>query len=215
MADRPIDGILQQELDPLLLRKKLQEFISKRLGKRGEMDAPLVIDAVEVAARAYGRLDADRREVINYRSRHDQLTQLSQYARNVALLLERLDLLSKDQVKTSCDHVDFPRLVSELKSISACSVRILFSIQKTGKPRDVIEELWIISIYQIYRTFFEVGTSKINVADFQRFLRLCLPAQFRGGVGKDHGALTPRQIERALKRHIEESQANRRIIIKT
>ncbi len=181
MADRPIDGILQQELDPLLLRKKLQEFISKRLGKRGEMDAPLVIDAVEVAARAYGRLDADRREVINYRSRHDQLTQLSQYARNVALLLERLDLLSKDQVKTSCDHVDFPRLVSELKSISACSVKILSSIQKTGKPRDVIEELWIISIYQIYRTFFEVGTSKINVADFQRFLRLCLPAQFRGG----------------------------------
>jgi hypothetical protein len=93
-----------------------------------------------------------------------------------------------------------PKLIAELRVISLCSARVALTIQKTGKPRDVIEEAWIVSIGFIYRTFFGVGDRELNSADFQRFLRLCRPAQFRGGTGRDHGALTPRQIERALKR---------------
>ena len=200
MSDHAVTAGQDKVPDPLMLRKSLRDSVVRKLGKRGEADADLVVEAVEGAARTYAKHDADRSQVMEYRGRRYGLARVSAYAKAAADSLEGLDVMSSDHLKAACVDVDVARFVSELRSVATCSARIASTIQKTGKPRDVIEENWILSVWGIYRTFFAVGGRNSNLADFRRFLLLCRPAQFRGGAGRDHGALTPRQIERALTR---------------
>ena len=200
MAKTDVAAGSEAPSDPLLTRNRLLDFVSRRLGKRGEQDPLAIIEAVEVAARAYARLNANRGQVLDYRGRKKRLSNIAVNASSVAILIEEMDALSRDQIGVARDDIDLPRLVSELRFIASSCASLLPTIQKTGKPRDTIEELWIQSIARIYVELFEIGKRRLPSADFFRFLRLSLPSVFRGGPGRHHGALTPRQIERALSR---------------
>jgi hypothetical protein len=193
-------GSCEARVDLLQARNRLLDFISRRLGERGEADAPVVMESVEVAARTYARLSANRGQIINYRDRRKRLTKLALTSQAVAILLEGMDVLSRDHLSVARDDIDIPGLASDLRFLASSCGSLLSNIQRTGKPRDVIEEIWINDVARIYVEFFGVERDRLPSAEFLRFLRLCMPYRFRGGPGKHHGALTPRQIERALSR---------------
>ncbi len=165
-----------------------------------EDDAKLVIEAVEGAARIYAKRNADRKRVLDYHRRRKRLMWMSRYAGDIANVIEGMDVMFKDILTTAYGESESLKFISDLKNFASCCARIASTTQKTGKPRDIIEESWIVSIRSIYANFFADAGRDLHMADFQRFLRLCRPRDFRGGVGRDNGALTPRQIERALNR---------------
>lgn len=200
MEETQVNSTSDAAPDPLWIRSSLEKYIARRLGSSASGEAELVIDAVEAAARRYASFYARHEQIRDYAGRRLHLNRMSAYADGLADLIEAADILSVDLIRRAKDDWKPSDFVSELRFLSAAAQALEEKMQKTGRPREVVEELWIKAVADIYDNFFNAEGRKLPTEDFLAFLKLCRPMQFRGRVGRVHGALTAKQVERALER---------------
>jgi hypothetical protein len=210
MEETPIAAAAENKPDPLWVRTSLEKYIARRLGSSASEEALVVMDAVEGAARRYASLHANHEQIRDYAERRRHLDRISRYADVLVLLIGGLDQLSVDLMRRAKDGWSPAGSMDELNFIASAAKALEEKMQRTGRPREVVEELWIKAVADIYDNFFNGEGRKLPNEDFLSFLKLCRPMQFRGKVGKVHGALTAKQVERALERTEEALDVNKK-----
>jgi hypothetical protein len=203
MVDTPEMKVHTTKPDPLWVRDSLEKFISKRIKSKSSDDAALAMDAIEGAARRYASFYANHAQLREYSERRRHLEEVAHVSDHLASIIEKMDFLSIDLIRRARDSWNPAVMASELRFLAAASQAIEEKIQKTGRPREVAEEIWIKSIAEIYNNFFNDLGRKLPTEDFLHFLKLCRPLQFRGKTGKVYGSLAVKQVERALERSEE------------
>ena len=128
------------------------------------------------------------------RGPQNPLRRIANSACALALRLSELDALSRDDLARRGGPKEIESLIGSLSFLRKEISDLLKGIQKTGTPRDLAEERWIIEVADIYENAFgqPAGANRVT---FCRLLALCRPSSF-----PRHGKLNPRQIKRSLER---------------
>jgi hypothetical protein len=181
----------------------VHEFLVHELPSGMTKQASYVALALRQAGARYDRYDASRHDWLPYAVRRKRLEAITTLAEGLASALCNLDILSRDDLSSRVDPATTEALIGSLCVISKAATDLTEETQRIGKPRDLAEERWILEIADIYENAFNELPSvwrsdtaqKKRGSKFYRLLELNRPSSF-----PRHGKLSPRQIDRMLKR---------------
>jgi hypothetical protein len=181
----------------------IRDFLDRELPPGKTEQAPFLTDALLNASARYDRYAARRNDWFSYVRRRNQLSEIAQLAHQLASELCKLDILSRDDIASRIDPKQVEALIGSLHLLSTETTELVEGLQKDGKPRDLAEERWILELADIYENTFRrpaavwgsgAGPRK-HRGTFYQLLEVGRPVSF-----PRYGKLSPRQIERTLKR---------------
>jgi hypothetical protein len=159
-------------------------------------------NAVRKAGARYNRYAARKTEWEQYATRRNRFANITKLARDLALEIRALDVISRDDLAARLDSDKIETFLGSLILLSKETSELLIEAQSTGRPRDLAEERWIFELADIYEnSFFEDarvwgsgGGPKKHRGRFYRMLEISRPEMFPRA-----GKLSVRQIDRMLK----------------
>jgi hypothetical protein len=176
----------------------IQEFLARELPRKNARRASYFADAVREAGERYDQYIARKDEWWSFASRRDKLKKITRFIDKVASGLRELDVLSRDDLANRMGSKEIDELVGSLHRLSKEATVLIGQAQTFGRPRNLAEERWILSLADIYENAFGQpatvwGTGGLRTG-FYYFLELSRPKKF-----PTHGKLHPRQVDRLLK----------------
>src|SRR5262249_51058571 len=144
----------------------------------------------------------NRKHWLDYAGRRRRLERVRKSAVELASSISELDILSRDDLANRVDPKEIEALVGSLFFLSKETADLVKQVQKSGRPRDLAEERWILQLADIYENFFckparVWGSGAEPMKRRGRFydlLNVSRPKSF-----PQHGKLSVRQIDRALR----------------
>jgi hypothetical protein len=182
---------------------EIREFLERNLPPEMTSQAPDLTNALLDAGTRYDRYTARKDEWWDYVARRKRLEALTNHVEWLASSLNEIDILSRDDFARRVDPRQIDALVGSLRALGKETTLLAGGVQLIGRPRDLAEERWILELADIYENGFSrparvwgAGKGPARRRDnFYRLLELCRPQSFFL-----HGKLSPKQIERTLKR---------------
>jgi hypothetical protein len=180
----------------------LLDFLKRELPLPRRDDAEHFATAIREAGTRYDRYDERRADWENYRRRRMRLRKLEQLAKNLALTLCSLDLLSRDDLESRIGGEKIDSLNGLLLLLTQHASALDDETQVRGKPTDHATERWILTMADIFENAFSrpprVSGSGEDPAGrrgkFYRMLELGRPSRF-----PQHGRLSPKHVQTLVK----------------
>jgi len=180
----------------------LRAFLERELPPASTKDASYIAKCLLKAAARYDRYAARRNDWLNYTRRRGRFARIAALAEALASDLAELDSLSRDDLDLRFDAEKLSKLTASLLVLRNEAEHLANAIQKSGRPRDVAEERWILEVADIFQNAFSqpprVWGSGAGPArrrgKFYHLLELCRPPSF-----PRYGKLSPKQIDRVIK----------------
>jgi hypothetical protein len=184
----------------------IRDFLERELPPGKIKQAPYIMDALLKAGARYDRYTANRKAWLDYTRRRQRLERANQSAVELAIRLNELDILSRDELASRVDPKEIEALIGSLFFLSKETADLVKHVQKNGRPRDLAEERWILEVADINENFFSKparvwGSGAEPVKRRGRFyelLNVSRPLSF-----PRHGKLSLRQIDRTLRQRRE------------
>jgi hypothetical protein len=181
----------------------IREFLERNLPPEMRRQAPDLTNALLEAGARYDRYTARKHKWWDYVARRKRLEMVTTHVERLVTSLSEIDILSRDDFARRVDPRQIDALVGSLCALSKETTLLAGGVQTFGRPRDLAEERWILHLADIYENVFSrparvwgAGKGPARGRDnFFRLLELCRPKSFF-----PHGKLSPKQIERTLKR---------------
>jgi hypothetical protein len=181
----------------------IHDFLARELPPGKTKLAPYLTEALLKAGARYDRYAAEsnRKKWLDYSARAKRLGLITKLSEKLASDLCELDILTRDQLETRIDAKAIEELVGSLHLLRRQTADLGKEVQKTGRPRDLAEQLWITELADIYENNFNEVPSAWKsdtgpMSKFYRFLELSRPEQFAM-----NSKLDRRQIDRILQHH--------------
>jgi hypothetical protein len=180
----------------------IQDFLTSELPPAKRSQAAYLVEALRKAGERYDRYAAtrNRERWENYSVRVQQLSSISKGSMDLAKTICDLDILTRDDLETLIETKNVETLVGSLMLLSKAANELVNEVQRSGRPRDLAEERWVLELADIYENAFgeppSVWKSESGRASkFYRFLELCRPETY-----PRFGKLSRRHVSRILKR---------------
>lgn len=182
--------------------EEIRAFLERELPPGKIKHASYLMDALLKAGARYDRYTANRKHWLDYAGRRRRLERVRKSAVELASSISELDILSRDDLANRVDPKEIEALVGSLFFLSKETADLVKQVQKSGRPRDLAEERWILQLADIYENFFckparVWGSGAEPMKRRGRFydlLNVSRPKSF-----PQHGKLSVRQIDRALR----------------
>ena len=184
----------KEEIHALGSNEILREFLTRKLRPTDLNHVHFFATAVEDAGARYERYSANRHEWSNYTDRKRRLKKITDLATDLASNLNRLDIMSRDELARHSDPKKLETLVGSLQLLGKEISELVKHTQSNGRARDLAEERWFTDMADIYENAFG-QPARANWTAFHRFLHLRPPKTL-----PHYGKLHLRQIKRALQR---------------
>jgi hypothetical protein len=183
--------------------ERVCDFLERKLPPGMTDQAPFLTEALLEASARYDRYAASKKDWFSYVRRRERLLKVARLARQLASEFCELDILSRDDLGSRIDPEQVDSLIGSLHLLRTGIMELAEGVQKDGKPRDLAEERWILELADIYENTFSrpagvwgSGTGpKKQRGTFYQLLEVGRPMSF-----PRYGKLSPRQVERILKR---------------
>lgn len=182
-------------------REAIREYLARKLppGKADQID--YLTGAVLKIGAVYDRYatEENRRAWLDYAARRKRFERIAQSIQALLTDLYGLDILSRDDLSSQIDPCAVDTLMGSLLILSKETTLLAKETQKSGRPRDLAEERWILALADIYENAFSKparvwrSSDDRQMSDFYRLLELCRPETF-----PRHGKLSRRQVDRVL-----------------
>jgi hypothetical protein len=181
---------------------EIRAFLERGLPPASRKDAPYLASRLVTAAARYDRYSSRRGEWLDYSRRRGHLEQIAALSEKLTSYITDLDSLSHDDLTRQLGAERLSSLIESLLAVRGEADYLANRVQKSGRPRDLAEERWILEVADIYRIAFGKpprvsgsGTgSEKRRGKFYDLLSLCRPESF-----PRHGKLSPKQIDRVIK----------------
>jgi hypothetical protein len=183
--------------------KAIRAFLERELPPRQIKDALYLTNVLLQAALRYDRYSARRKEWMNYSIRRNRLVRVTESAEALASNLSKLDIISREDLASRADPEKVEALIGSLNFLSTQTADMAEEAQKSGRPRDLAEERWILELADIYENAFGKparvwgsGDEKVSKrrGKFYHLLEVSRPSSF-----PRYGKLSLRQIQRTLR----------------
>lgn len=181
--------------------ESIHDFLTRELPPGKANQAAYLTEAVQKAGARYDRYaeKRNRKEWQNYSARANMLNSIKDLSVSLASYLSDLDILTRDDLETQIDPTKIETLIGSLVLLNKEANALVREIQKSGRPRDLAEERWVLELADIYENAFNEPPSvwrstSGSVSKFYSFLELSRPETF-----PRFGKLSRRQIDRMLK----------------
>jgi len=183
--------------------KNIFDFLVRELPPTKTKQAPYLTEALLHAGTRYDRLTARKHEWWRFGTRAALLKDVSEGATRLAKSLSKIDIVTRDDLEGRMGPEKLEAIFGSLHLLWKETTELAMQVQRSGKPRDLAEERWIIELADIYENAFgkraAVGGSGGKTAKprgkFSRLLELGRPTSY-----PRYGKLNPRQVDRILKR---------------
>jgi hypothetical protein len=182
-------------------REAILEFLAEKLPADQTKQADYLADALLRAGTRYDRYAAKDNQIKwkNYTARRNRFDKITRSIQAVVKEMGELDPISFDDLSTRVDRDKLESLMGSLVILGKATGELAAQVQKSGPPKDLAEERWILELADIYENAFSERPSVWRSPDgrrmspFYRLLELSLPETFFR-----HGSLSRRQIDRVL-----------------
>lgn len=181
---------------------EIRAFLERELPPASRRDALYLAKRLVIAAGRYDRYASRRGEWQDYSRRQGHLRQIAVLSERLASSLTDLDSLSHDDLTRHFGAERLSILIESLLVVGGEADHLAGRVQKSGRPRDLAEERWILEVADIYQIAFSkpprvwgssTGSEKRR-GKFYDLLSLCRPDSF-----PRHGKLSPKQIDRVIQ----------------
>jgi hypothetical protein len=176
-------------------------FLMRELPPSQAKQASYLTNALIEAGKRYDRRQARKDEWTGYNVRRGRLLTVSKSAQSLASSLSKLDVLSRYDLDGQVGSEWIEALIGSLLTLSSSLTKMIETVQKSGRPRDLAEERWIFELADIYENAFDrparvwgagSDTTKKR-GGFYNLLEVCRPGSF-----PRYGKLSLRQVQRSL-----------------
>ena len=120
----------------------------------------------------------------------------------VQKLIGDLDVISRDDLEERLGREKLEAIEGYMGRLRDHATNRKEAVQRLGSPRELAEERWTQEVAEIYENAFGKkasvsgsSTKKTSRGPFYKLLEVSLPSSFLR-----HGKLSPRQVNRVLKR---------------
>jgi hypothetical protein len=181
----------------------IRDFLQRELPPGEIKQAQYLVNVLLKAGARYDRSSARRKEWMNYAPRRNRLVRITELADALAADLCKLDILSQEDLATRADPEKVEALIGSLRLFSKETADLAKEVQKSGRPRDLAEERWILELADVYENAFGRPARVWGSGDekaakrrgkFYHLLEVSRPSSF-----PRYGKLSLRQIERTLR----------------
>ena len=179
----------------------IHEFLGRELPPGKAKHARYFAEALDRAAARYDRYSTatNRREWLNYSHRGSRLERIVSGSKALASDLCALDVITRDDLAARINPPQFDALIGSLRLLAKQAAILGMEVQRSGRPRDLAEERWIMDLADIYENAFSQSprvwkSDDGSLSRFFRFLELGRPETF-----PKHGKLSRRQVARTLR----------------
>jgi hypothetical protein len=174
-------------------REAVREFLAEKLPAGQTKQADYLADVLLRAGARYDRYAAkdNRIKWKNYAARRNRLEKISKSIQTVIQEMAELDLLSHDDLSTLVDPIKLELLMGSLLIVGKATGDLAAQIQKSGPPKDLAEERWILELADIYENAFSESSRRMSY--FYQLLELSRPETL-----PRYGKLSRKQIDRVL-----------------
>jgi hypothetical protein len=183
----------------------IRAFLERELPSTKSGDTAYLTDALVAAGERYDRYAANKQSWWLFAHRRRRLEQVARRARELATALHDLDILSRDDLSSRFGPKEMEALLGSTLLLSKEASNLAGKVQKSGAPRDLAEERWILELADIYENAFSTparfwgsGSDKAKYrGKFYDFLMVSRPRSFLR-----HGKLSQRQVHRTLEQRV-------------
>jgi hypothetical protein len=186
----------------LLNSAAIRAFLERELPPAKSPEASYLAEALVAAGARYDRYAENKQNWLKFAPRRRRLENTAKLAIELASTLYDLDILSRDDLASRFGLKEIEALLGSLLLLKKEAADLAKQVQKSGRPRDLAEERWILELADIYEIAFAAKpriwgsgseTTKRR-GKFYDLLMVSRPLSF-----PQHGKLSPRQVHRTLE----------------
>jgi hypothetical protein len=111
-------------------------------------------NAVLEAGARYDRKAGSRSKWNNFKNRRARLKEIAGESAKLASLLCDLDTVSREDLSGRLAAKEIDALVGSLRFLEKVTSDMVGEVQKSGAPRDLAEERWILELAKVYENAF-------------------------------------------------------------
>jgi hypothetical protein len=187
--------------------EKILAFLERELPPGRTTQAPYLTKVLLNVGKRYQHYSNRINEWQGYGARRTRFARLAHAAAILVSELETLDVVSYDDLANRLYPKEIESLAGSMRVLGRKAIDLGKTIQKNGPPYNLAFERWVFELAHIYTNAFGESPRAWEVehkaekrkSKFYRLLEVSLP-----NLTREAGALSPRQVQRVLKRRPKE-----------